>query len=122
MREYGLKKEPGCSSNEVNVIVLEFLVGDKTHPLSQKIYAKLDEIPARLKSVGYVSNKSQRMQLIEEEEEDMKEKALNLHSERLAMTFGLIGGTPSQPICIVKNLRVCWDCRSIAKILSKLYD
>ncbi|XP_070036254.1 pentatricopeptide repeat-containing protein At2g29760, chloroplastic-like [Nicotiana tomentosiformis] len=104
MRECGLKKEPDCSSSEVNGIVHDFLVGDNTHPLSQKIYAKLDEIAARLKSVGYVSNKSQVLQLIEEE--DMQEQAPNLHSEKLAMAFGLIRATPSQPILIVKNLRV----------------
>ncbi|OIT30289.1 PREDICTED: pentatricopeptide repeat-containing protein At2g29760, chloroplastic-like [Nicotiana attenuata] len=120
MRECGLKKEPGCSSIEVNGIVHEFMVGDNTHPLSQKIYAKLDEIAARLKSVGYISNKSQVLQLIEEE--DMQEQALNLHSEKLAMAFGLISAAPSQPIRIVKNLRVCGDCHAVAKLLSKLYD
>ncbi|KAL3367323.1 hypothetical protein AABB24_011851, partial [Solanum stoloniferum] len=120
MRECGLKKEPGCSSIEVHSIVHEFLVGDNSHPQSQKIYAKLDEIAARLKQVGYVSNKSQILQLVEEE--DMQEHALNLHSEKLAMAFGLISVAPSQPIRIVKNLRVCADCHAVAKLLSKLYN
>lgn len=120
MRDSGLKKEPGCSSIEVNSIVHEFLVGHNTHPQSQKIYAKLDEIAARLKHVGYVSNKSQILQFVEEE--DMQEQALNHHSEKLAMAFGLISVAPSQPIRIVKNLRVCGDCHAVAKLLSKLYD
>ena len=37
MRDSGLKKEPGCSSIEVNGIVHEFLVGDNSHKLSKEI-------------------------------------------------------------------------------------
>ncbi|XP_050239444.1 pentatricopeptide repeat-containing protein At2g29760, chloroplastic-like [Quercus robur] len=120
MRDFGLKKEPGCSSIEVNGIVHEFLVGDNSHKLSKEIYSKLDEIAAKLKSVGYVPNKSHLLQLVEEE--DMKEQALNLHSEKLAIAYGLISMGPSQPIRVVKNLRVCGDCHSVAKLISGLYD
>jgi pentatricopeptide repeat protein len=119
MRDSGLKKEPGCSSIEVNGIVHEFLAGDNCHPLSKEIYSKLDEIASRLKSIGYVPNKSHVLQLIEEE--DMKDHALSLHSEKLAIAFGLISMVPSQPIRVVKNLRVCGDCHSVAKLISKLY-
>jgi pentatricopeptide repeat protein len=120
MRDSGLRKEPGCSSIEVNGIVHEFLVGDNSHKLSKEIYSKLEEIAARLKSIGYVPNKSHLLQLVEEE--DMKEQALNLHSEKLAIAFGLISMAPSQPIRVVKNLRVCGDCHSVAKLISRLYD
>ncbi|RVW56721.1 Pentatricopeptide repeat-containing protein, chloroplastic [Vitis vinifera] len=36
MRDVGLKKEPGCSSIEVDGIVHEFLVGDNSHPSARK--------------------------------------------------------------------------------------
>lgn len=120
MRNSGLKKEPGSSSVEVNGIVHEFLIGDNSHPLSKKIYLKLDEMIARLRSSGYVPNKSQLLQLIEEEEE--QDQALYLHSEKLALAFGLISKSPSQPIRIVKNLRICDDCHTVAKKISKLYN
>ncbi|KAK2967044.1 hypothetical protein RJ640_015264 [Escallonia rubra] len=120
MRDCGLKKEPGCSSIEVSGIVHEFLVGDSSHPLSKDIYSKVDEIASKLKSVGYVPNKSHLLQLVEEE--DAQDQALYLHSEKLAIAFGLIRLTPSQPIRIVKNLRVCGDCHTVAKLISKLYD
>lgn len=120
MRDSGLKKEPGCSSIEVNGIIHEFLVGENSHPLSKEIYSKLDEVAAKLKSVGYVPNKSHLLQLVEEE--DMKEQALNLHSEKLAIAFGLISIGSSQPIRVVKNLRVCGDCHSVAKHISRLYE
>lgn len=120
MRDVGLKKEPGCSSIEVDGIVHEFLVGDNSHPSSKKIYVKLDEIAARLETIGYVPNKSHMLQLVEED--DVREQALFLHSEKLAIAFGLISTGQCQPIRIVKNLRVCGDCHAVAKLVSKLYD
>ncbi|RDX58098.1 Pentatricopeptide repeat-containing protein, chloroplastic, partial [Mucuna pruriens] len=44
MRDSGMKKEPWCSSIDVNSIVHEFVAGDNSHPFSRKIYYKLDEI------------------------------------------------------------------------------
>ncbi|KAL3630808.1 hypothetical protein CASFOL_023792 [Castilleja foliolosa] len=121
MRDVGLKKEPGCSSVEVDGAVHEFLVGDNTHPMSKEIYSKLDEIAGRVKCSGYVSKKSEILQLVEEG--DMQEKALYLHSERLALAFGLISNrSSSQPIRIVKNLRVCEDCHAVMKLVSEIYD
>lgn len=120
MRMTGLKKEQGCSAIEVNGIIHEFLAGDNNHPLSKEIYSKLEEIVERLKSVGYVPNKSHLLQLIEEDE--MQEHALQLHSEKLAIAFGLLYTEASQPIRIIKNLRVCGDCHSVAKLVSRLYN
>ncbi|KAM0990358.1 hypothetical protein ACFX15_008523 [Malus domestica] len=119
VRDLGIKKERGCSSIEANGSVHEFLVGDNFHPLCKEIYSKLDEIAGRLKLVGYVPNKSHLLHFWEEE--DMKDHALILHSEKLAIAFGLISLSPSQPIQVVKNLCVCGDCHTVAKLISKLY-
>lgn len=120
MRDSKLKKEPGCSSVEVNGNIHEFLVGDNSHPLSRDIYSKLDEIGTKLKSLGYEPNKSHLLQLVEEE--DLKEQALSLHSEKLAIAFALIKSAPSQPIRVVKNLRICGDCHEVAKLISRVYN
>ncbi|CAA0813115.1 Pentatricopeptide repeat-containing protein -chloroplastic [Striga hermonthica] len=120
MRDAGLKKEPGCSLVEIGGAVHEFLVGDITHPISREIYSKLGEIADRLKSSGYVPRKSEVLQLVEEE--DMREKALHLHSERLALAFGLLSDRSGRPIRIVKNLRVCGDCHEVMKLVSEVYD
>lgn len=120
MRDSELKKEPGCSSIEINGNVHEFLVGDNSHPLSSDIYSKLDEIATKLKLVGYEPNKSHLLQLVEED--DLKEQALSLHSEKLAIAFGLISSPSSQPIRVVKNLRICGDCHEVAKLVSRVYD
>ncbi|KVI03652.1 Pentatricopeptide repeat-containing protein [Cynara cardunculus var. scolymus] len=120
MKYIGLKKEPGCSSIEVDASFHEFVVGDNTHPQSKRIYAKLNEISEKLKSMGYEPNRSQVLQCVEEE--DMQEQALHLHSEKLAIAFGLISLKQAQPIRIMKNLRVCGDCHNVAKLISKLYN
>ncbi|CAK9133368.1 unnamed protein product [Ilex paraguariensis] len=74
----------------------------------------------RLKCAGHVPDTTQVLLHIEGEKE--KEAELENHSERLAIAFGLINVESGSPICIVKNLRVCNDCHSIAKHLSKIYD
>jgi len=51
-----------------------------------------------------------------------KGATLRLHSERLAISFGLLNATHGAPIRILKNLRVCKDCHTISKLISKIYD
>ncbi|XP_061340627.1 pentatricopeptide repeat-containing protein At2g29760, chloroplastic isoform X2 [Gastrolobium bilobum] len=120
MRDSSIKKEPGCCSIGVNGVVYEFLVGDNSHPFSQKIYTELDEILEKLKSIGYKPDVSEILQLVEED--NLMERSLKLHSEKLAIAFGLISTASSQPIRIVKNLRICGDCHTVAKLVSQLYD
>ncbi|CAI9288100.1 unnamed protein product [Lactuca saligna] len=120
MKDVGLKKERGCSSIEVDNCVHEFVAGDNTHPQGVMIYEKLNEIFEKLKLIGYEANRSQVLQCVEEE--DMQEHALHLHSEKLAIAFGLISLKKSQPIRVMKNLRVCGDCHNVAKMISKVYD
>nr|DAD19840.1 TPA_asm: hypothetical protein HUJ06_021303 [Nelumbo nucifera] len=118
MKETGIKKAPGLSSIEVNGVVHEFIMGDRTHPKTQEIYEMLGEMMKKLKHIGYVANTSMVLLNIDEEE---KETALNYHSEKLAMAFALISTAPSTPIRVVKNLRVCDDCHSATKLFSKIY-
>eukprot|EP01018_Ginkgo_biloba_P006877 Gb_03545 [translate_table: standard] len=54
MKARGLKKNPGCSWIDVNNRVNAFLVGDRTHPQSEKIYAKLRSLAMQMKEAGYV--------------------------------------------------------------------
>lgn len=117
MNEQGIQKIRGCSWVEVDGIVHEFLVGDKSHPLSEKIYAKLNELSKELKAAGYVPTSEFVLFDIEEEE---KEQFLGYHSEKLAVAFGLISITSKDVIRVVKNLRVCGDCHEAIKLISKI--
>ncbi|XP_077210027.1 tetratricopeptide repeat (TPR)-like superfamily protein [Tasmannia lanceolata] len=114
-----MKKEPGCSSIEVDSVVHEFLVGDRAHPQSSKIYKMLDEIDKLLELDGHVPDTSEVFYDIEE---DWKEGALCYHSEKLAIAFGLISTSPGTTIRIVKNLRVCGNCHSATKLISKIFN
>ncbi|KAG2327551.1 hypothetical protein Bca52824_010279 [Brassica carinata] len=120
MRVTGLKKEPGCSSIEIDGTIHEFLSGDNEHPMCEKVYGKLNEVMERLKANGYEPEMSQVLQIIDEEE--MKEQSLKLHSEKLAICYGLISTEAPKTIRVIKNLRVCGDCHSVAKLISQLYD
>lgn len=44
MRDKGIKKVPGCSWIELNGIVHEFVVGDKSHPQAKEIYFILEKM------------------------------------------------------------------------------
>ncbi|CAN6479518.1 unnamed protein product [Victoria cruziana] len=44
MKDRGIEKAPGCSSIEVNGVVNEFIVRDKSHPKTGEIYACLSEM------------------------------------------------------------------------------
>ncbi|XP_010273040.1 PREDICTED: pentatricopeptide repeat-containing protein At2g22410, mitochondrial-like [Nelumbo nucifera] len=49
LKERGLRKEPGCSSIEVNGVVYEFLVGDSLHAQQIEIHSMLDKLEIMLK-------------------------------------------------------------------------
>ncbi|KAK9042052.1 hypothetical protein V6N11_017133 [Hibiscus sabdariffa] len=119
MKNKGMKKEPGLSCIEVNGYVHEFIMGDRTHPEIKKVNDMVSDMRNKLKEAGYRADTSAVLKNIDEEE---KETALNYHSEKLAMAYGLISTAPGTPIRIVKNLRVCNDCHTATKLLSKIYQ
>eukprot|EP01018_Ginkgo_biloba_P032702 Gb_11925 [translate_table: standard] len=117
LKDRGLKKSPGCSWIELKNKVHVFLAGDKSHPCSEKIYAMLKSLACRMEEAGYVPDTSFVLHDVEEEE---KERLIFSHSEKLAIAFGLINTSPGIPIHISKNLRMCGDCHSAIKYISKI--
>lgn len=117
MKDSKVKKEPGISWMEIKDIVYTFTVADRTHSRSTEIYAKLDELIGLMHKAGYVP-------MVEFDLHDVgrneKEKLLLYHSEKLAVAFGLIATPPGVPIRVKKNLRVCVDCHSAFKFISKI--
>jgi hypothetical protein len=117
MKNRGIKKTPGCSWIEIKKQVHAFLVGDKSHPQTHKIYAELKRLYQEMKVAGYVPDTKFVLNDVKEEE---KEQILLHHSEKLAIVFGLINTPPGTTIRIIKNLRVCGDCHSATKFISKM--
>ena len=119
MKVNGICKVPGVSAIELKGMLYQFVSGDRSHPESSKIYEKMKEIYTRLKSLtGYSADTGHV--IVDVEEED-KEHALAVHSEKLAIAYGLLHLDPKEAIRIVKNLRVCRDCHHVTKLISNVY-
>eukprot|EP01018_Ginkgo_biloba_P022537 Gb_14902 [translate_table: standard] len=54
MKVKGVKKEPGRSWIEVKNTVHAFVVGDRSHPQTREIYAKLERLGRQMKEAGYI--------------------------------------------------------------------
>uniref|UniRef100_A0A0E0Q3B9 DYW domain-containing protein n=1 Tax=Oryza rufipogon TaxID=4529 RepID=A0A0E0Q3B9_ORYRU len=117
MKASGIQKEPGCSAIEVGRKVYEFVAGDMSHPRTDEIYAMLEKMNGIVKEQGHVP---QTELVLHDLDEVTKEKALAVHSEKLAVAFGLISTAPGETIKIVKNLRACADCHAVLKLISKI--
>ncbi|KAL4591711.1 hypothetical protein LXL04_004682 [Taraxacum kok-saghyz] len=119
MDQRKVKKEAGYSWIEIKNKTYWFVAGDVSHPLSDLIYAKLRELNLRLRDEGYVADMSY---VLHDVEDEGKEEILNGHSERLAVGFGLISTGRGVSLQIVKNLRVCGDCHTVFKFISKIEE
>ncbi|MQL93717.1 hypothetical protein Taro_026370 [Colocasia esculenta] len=119
MKSRGVLKERGCSWIESNGKVHEFAIADESHSRSSEIYVKLDEVVKELEFSGYVPDTHSVLVDLDEEE---KKKAILMHSEKLALSFGLISSAgKGSCIRITKNLRVCEDCHSFMKAFSGVF-
>lgn len=117
MKDRGVKKEPGRSWVEIKNSVHAFFVGDRLHPLADKIYEFLEDLNRRAAEIGYVQDQHS---LLHDVEQEQKDPTVYIHSEKLAVSFGLISSSPEIPIRIIKNLRVCNDCHNWMKCISRI--
>ncbi|XP_061367633.1 pentatricopeptide repeat-containing protein At3g24000, mitochondrial [Gastrolobium bilobum] len=117
MQSHNIKKKPACSWIKLKNKVTTFGMGEQFHPQTVQIYAKLDELRKMIKEAGYVPDTSYALQ---DTDEEQKEHNLWNHSERIALAFGLINSPEVSPVRIFKNLRVCGDCHSVFKLVSKI--
>ncbi|KAD4384301.1 hypothetical protein E3N88_24469 [Mikania micrantha] len=119
MDERNVKKEAGCSWIEIKNKTYSFVAGDTSHSSSDLIYLKLKELSLRLRDAGYLPDVNYVLHDVEDEH---KEDILFGHSERLAVAFGLIATPPGTLLQIVKNLRVCGDCHTVFKLISRIEE
>ncbi|KAL5995975.1 hypothetical protein ACLOJK_026048 [Asimina triloba] len=117
MRKRGLRKTPGYSLIEVGNQVHAFFAGDDSHPCWAQIHQMLNNLRLQMEKTGYTPDTSCVLRNVEE---DVKVRMLWGHSERLAIAFGLISTPAGSLIRITKNLRVCIDCHTVTKYISKI--
>ena len=91
------------------IVVQRFRAHDRSHPRSMEIDAELYRLMNELIEQGYKCDASWITRSLMNDE--TPESVLCGHSERLAIAFNLIQRPVPSRIQIVKNLRVCNDCR-----------
>ena len=116
LRDQGVKKETGLSWVEEGNRIHTFAAGDRSHPYTKEIYQKLEELGEEMERQGYIADTSFVLREVDSQE---KSRSIRYHSERLAIAFGLISFPPGRPIRVMKNLRVCGDCHTAIKFISK---
>lgn len=117
MDDRGLKKERGESSIEIDGKLHSFVAEEQFHREIDAIHGELEKLSQELKEAGYIPD----MRFVLHDVDDVqKEKTLCHHSEKLAIAYGLLKTAPGTPIRIMKNLRVCGDCHTATKFISKL--
>ncbi|KZV51605.1 pentatricopeptide repeat-containing protein-like [Dorcoceras hygrometricum] len=117
MKDAGIKKGAGCSWLSVKNIVHVFQAKDTSHSRNSEIQAMLAKLKKEMKASGYIPATNLALFDVEDEE---KESELWCHSEKIALAYGLISLPPGVPIRINKNLRVCVDCHSAIKFISRI--
>lgn len=115
MKNTGVKNGPVWSWIQIDQAIHMFSAEGKPHTDAGKIYFELYHLVHEMKKLGYEPDISCVHQNIDEVE---KKKLLLSHTEKLAITFGLMNMKSGEPIRVIKNTRVCSDCHTAAKYMS----
>lgn len=117
MAEMEIRKSPGYSWIEAGKEFRLFHAGEVPLDVREEIMDFLEELVSEMRKRGYVPDTCSVMHDLDEHE---KEQHLFLHSERLAVAFGILKSPPGSVIRIVKNLRICGDCHTVMKFISEI--
>ncbi|KAG6518076.1 putative pentatricopeptide repeat-containing protein At5g52630 [Zingiber officinale] len=118
MQSNGVRKETGCSWIDVSNKTFVFTAHDQSHQATEQIYGMLERLKELVKAKGYVPDTQFAVNNVGEQN---KEQNMWYHSERLALSFGLICLPLNAPIRIKKNLRTCGDCHTVMKLVSEIF-
>ncbi|KAJ7950650.1 Pentatricopeptide repeat-containing protein [Quillaja saponaria] len=119
MKGSGVKKEPACSWVEIENYVHMFIADDDAHPQKEEIHKMWEKLNRKIKEIGYVPDTSHVLLFVDQQEKEVK---LQYHSEKLALAFALLNAPPGSTIRIMKNIRICGDCHSSFKYVSKVVE
>ncbi|KAK7270583.1 hypothetical protein RIF29_23825 [Crotalaria pallida] len=117
MKDRAVKKEQGFSWVQIKDKVHIFGVEDGLHQQRDAIYHMISKIWKEIKKMGFTPDTDS---VLHDLEQEVKEQILRHHSEKLAIAFALINTPGYTTLRIMKNLRVCNDCHSAIKYISKL--
>ncbi|KAH0877788.1 hypothetical protein HID58_065182 [Brassica napus] len=119
MKEMSLRKDAGCSWIELNGKVFSFVAGESSLDGFEEIKRIWSVLEREIGKMGYRPDTSSVQHDLSEEE---KTEQLRGHSEKLAITYGLIRTSEGTTLRVYKNLRICVDCHNAAKLISKVME
>ncbi|KAJ6826987.1 putative disease resistance proteinisoform X2 [Iris pallida] len=105
----------GCCWIEVGNKVHTFSNGER--PTDDNMEAKLAEINGMEEKIRRRSTSVREGSAIDVEEEEVA----GVHSEKLAMAFGLINMSGARSVRVLKSVRMCRDCHAVAESVSEAY-
>ncbi|EOX95739.1 Pentatricopeptide repeat-containing protein, putative [Theobroma cacao] len=114
MRNTGVKNGQVWSWIQIDQMVHLFSAGEN-HPDEGEIYFELYHMVSEMKKLGY---KPDVKCVCQNTDDNEKEEMLLSHTEKLAITYGLIKSRNDAPIRVIKNTRICPDCHTAAKYIS----
>ncbi|KAK3136185.1 hypothetical protein QOZ80_5BG0429400 [Eleusine coracana subsp. coracana] len=125
MRRRGIKKDPGCSWIEVKDIPYVFYAGGIScaGARANEMLMLLDELEVKMRQKGYRGRLgSARVSVVEEDGAEGNGMMVGVHSEILALGFGLLVAPKGMTIRVMKNLRMCCDCHEAFKLISGIVE
>lgn len=122
MRLRGIRKDPGCSWIEVKDTPYVFYAGaiSCAGAWADEVLMLLDELESKMRERGYRGRlgSARVSDAHEDDEEEGKGVMVGVHSEILALAFGLLVVPKGMTIRVMKNLRMCSDCHEVFKLIS----
>ncbi|CAN6344493.1 unnamed protein product [Urochloa humidicola] len=126
MRRRGIWKDPGCSWIEVKDVPYVFYAGAIScgGARADEVLMLLDELECKMREKGYRGRLgSARVSDGHEDDGDEgKGVMVGVHSEILALGFGLLVVPKGMTIRVMKNLRMCSDCHEAFKLISGIVE
>ncbi|XVF82593.1 hypothetical protein PTKIN_Ptkin16aG0061900 [Pterospermum kingtungense] len=119
MKEIGLQKDAGRSWIELGGKVYSFLAGNNSFSGSKEIQNMWRRLEEKIRKIGYKPNTNS---VLHDLGEDEKIEVLRGHSEKLAISLGLLRTSQGEMLRVNKNLRICVDCHNAAKLISKAVE
>eukprot|EP00250_Pteridium_aquilinum_P020324 c24785_g1_i1 orf=1161-3824(-) len=116
----GAYKKPAIAVIEVDHKLHEFVAG---HNERKEVLSMLQSLNLRLKQEGHSPSRRQDLRSMSgEADSDSHEHETSVpceHAEKLAIAFGILNMPGGETLRVTKNLRMCNDCHTTSKILSR---
>ncbi|KAF9599921.1 hypothetical protein IFM89_001867 [Coptis chinensis] len=103
-----------CSSIDVGNMIYKFKGGESSHLKLEDIMYMWDKMASEMEHVGFLP-----LDPVLTGEGNLNPISC-FHSEKLAICFGLITLDANSPVRISKNLRMCIDCHTSVKHISRI--